>query len=59
MTFDGEMKDPSGRLRAGFSTETTLNRKEFGINWNKALDQGGFLLSDDVNVEIHLSTKKQ
>lgn len=59
VTFDGEMKDPWGNLRAGFSTETTLDRKEFGINWNKALDQGGFLLSDDVNVEIHLSTKKQ
>lgn len=59
VTFDGEMKDPWGNLRAGFSTETTVNRKEFGINWNKALDQGGFLLSDDVEVEIHLSTRKQ
>jgi polyisoprenoid-binding protein YceI len=58
VTFDGEMKDPWGNLRAGFSTETTVNRKEFGINWNKALDQGGFLLSDDVEVEIHLSTRK-
>ncbi len=59
VTFDGEMKDPAGKLRAGFSTETKLDRKEFGINWNKALDQGGFLLSDEVDVEIHLSTRKQ
>jgi len=59
VVFDGEMKDPWGNLRAGFSTETTVDRKEYGINWNKALDQGGFLLSDDVDVEIHLSTKKQ
>lgn len=59
VTFDGEMTDPWGNLRAGFSTETTLDRKDFGVNWNRALDQGGFLLSDEVAVEIHLSTKKQ
>ncbi|MGE0639009.1 MAG: YceI family protein [Thermoanaerobaculia bacterium] len=59
VTFGGEMKDPGGRTRAGFSTEITLNRKEFGINWNKALDNGGYLLADEVKAEISLEVKAE
>ena len=44
--------------RAGFALHTTLNRKDFGINWNKALDNGGVLLGDDVEVSINLETVK-
>lgn len=58
VTFLGFAKDPWGVERAGFELETTLNRKDFGINWNKALDQGGYLLSDDVKVSISVETKK-
>lgn len=58
VTLDGEMKDPGGNLRVGFSTSTTLDRKEFGINWNRALDTGGFLLADEVKAEISLELKK-
>lgn len=54
VSFLGEAKDPWGNLKAGFATSTVLDRKEFGINWNKALDQGGFILGDDVKVEISL-----
>lgn len=56
--FAGEMKDPWGGTRAGFSTSTTLDRKEFNILWNKALDQGGWMLSDEVEIEIELETVK-
>jgi polyisoprenoid-binding protein YceI len=52
-------KDPWGNTRAGFTIKTTLNRKDYGINWNKALDEGGFLLSDDVDVTINLEAVKQ
>lgn len=52
-------KDPWGNTRAGFSIKTTLNRKDYGINWNKALDEGGYLLSDDVDVTINLEAVKQ
>ena len=54
VTFLGEAKDPWGNLKGGFSLSTVLNRKDFGINWNKALDQGGFILGDEVKVEINL-----
>lgn len=54
VSFLGEMKDPRGKSKVGFETATRLNRKEYGINWNRALDQGGFLLADEVDVEIGL-----
>ena len=50
----GDIKDPWGNDRAGFSVKTTLNRKDYGIVWNKALDQGGMMLGDDVDVDIQI-----
>ncbi|MBK5258384.1 MAG: YceI family protein [Thermoanaerobaculia bacterium] len=52
VVFLGFGKDPWGNERAGFEIETTLNRKDYGVNWNKALDQGGFLLGDDVKITL-------
>ena len=52
----GTTKDPWGNVRAGFATALTLNRKDYGINWNKALDNGGYLLADDVAIAINLET---
>jgi len=59
VTFLGRMKDPRGNEIASFELETKLNRKDFGMTWNRALDAGGFMLSDDVDVQISLETKKQ
>jgi polyisoprenoid-binding protein YceI len=59
VTFNGFAKDPWGGERAGFELATTLNRKDYGIVWNKALDAGGMLLSDDVRIEISLEAVKQ
>ena len=56
--FNGFGKDPWGNERAGFSLTTIVNRKDFGINWNKALDNGGFLLSDDVTINVNLEAQK-
>jgi polyisoprenoid-binding protein YceI len=57
VSYLGTAKDPWGGTRAGFETSTTLNRKDFGIVWNKALDNGGVMLGDDVKVDINLETK--
>jgi polyisoprenoid-binding protein YceI len=48
----GEAKDPWGNLRAGFETEITINRKDYGLLWNAALETGGFLVGDEVKVSV-------
>jgi polyisoprenoid-binding protein YceI len=58
VTFLGEGKDPWGNEKMGFETSTTLNRKEYGINWNKTLDQGGVLVGDEVRVQISIEADK-
>lgn len=57
--FTGIVRDPGGNERAGFSTSFTLNRKDYGIVWNRSLDEGGVLLGDDVDVTIDLETVKK
>ena len=52
--FTGLGKDPSGNNRAGFSATAKINRKDFGINWNKALDTGGVILGDDVEIQLEI-----
>jgi polyisoprenoid-binding protein YceI len=54
--FGGIGKDPWGNTKAGFTISGKLNRKDFGLNWNAALETGGVLVSDDVkiNSEIQL-----
>lgn len=44
--------DPWGNTRAGFSVKTKINRKEFGLTWNQALETGGVLVGEDVKIEI-------
>ncbi len=56
--FLGFVKDPRGNQRAGFTAHTTLNRKDYGINWNRALDAGGTLLSDDVDITVNIEAAK-
>ena len=46
------IKDPSGKLRIGASASTKLNRKDFGISFNKTLDNGGAMVGDDVGITI-------
>ncbi len=59
VTFAGTAKDPWGNERAGFSVQMTLNRKDYGIIWNKTLDTGGTLLGEDVAVTIELEAVKK
>jgi polyisoprenoid-binding protein YceI len=57
-TFNGSAKDPFGNLRVGFEGQTTVNRKDWGLTWNAALETGGFLVSDKVKLEFDISAIK-
>ncbi|MGK2857783.1 MAG: YceI family protein [Thermoanaerobaculia bacterium] len=57
--FGGFMKDPWGNDKAGFTMDFKVNRKDFGINWNKALDQGGVVLGEDVKISLSLELNKK
>ena len=59
VTYLGTMKDGRGNEHAGFELNTKLNRKDYGINWNRSLDNGGLMLSDEVEVTIDLETVKK
>jgi polyisoprenoid-binding protein YceI len=58
LTFNGSAKDPFGNLRAGFEGTATLNRKDWGLTWNAALETGGFLVSDKIKLEFDVSAVK-
>jgi polyisoprenoid-binding protein YceI len=51
-SFNGEGKDPWGSRRLSFSAETKVNRHDFDLTWNQALETGGFILGDDVKLDI-------
>lgn len=53
-----EVKDAQGRIKRGLSAATTVNRKEFRIVWNEALDSGGFALADDVVISLDIEIIK-
>lgn len=57
-TFNGSAKDPYGNLRAGFEGAATINRKDWGLTWNAALETGGFLVSDKIKLEFDVSGVK-
>jgi polyisoprenoid-binding protein YceI len=56
--FNGATKDPWGNTRAGFSAEGKLNRKDFGMIWNKTLDSGGLVVSDEVQIRLEIECIK-
>ena len=57
-TFEGAAKDPFGNLRAGFEGSVAINRKDWGVSWNAALEGGGVLVSDKVTLEFEVSAVK-
>jgi len=50
-----EGKDPWGNLRTGASATTRIKRSEFGLTWNAALETGGFLVGDELKIELEIS----
>jgi polyisoprenoid-binding protein YceI len=58
-TLSGPVVDPFGNTRIGIETGATLNRQDYGINWNKTLDNGGLLVGNEVKAEINAEAVKQ
>lgn len=56
--FGGINVDPWGNTKAGFSFEGKINRKDFGLNWNAALETGGVMVSDEVKIAGELQYVK-
>jgi len=54
VTFVGKAKSPWGTVSAGFSGQTTINRKDWGLTWNQALETGGVLVGDEIAIDIEL-----
>jgi polyisoprenoid-binding protein YceI len=59
VTNEGRVIDPWGNDRIGYSATTTINRKDFGLEWNMALEAGGVLVGDDVKITIETELVKQ
>lgn len=51
-SFSEAAKDPWGNIRVGLSATTKINRKDFGLTWNAALETGGVLVGDDVTINL-------
>lgn len=59
VVFGGIQKDPWGNTKAGFKVKGAINRKEYGLKWNAALETGGVVVSEEVNIECHIELAKQ
>ena len=53
-TFEGRVADPWGGTRVGYAAHTTINRKDFGLAWNAALETGGVVVGDEVRIELNV-----
>ena len=56
--FTGSAQDPFGNVRIGFEGETTINRKDWGLTWNAALETGGVLVSEKIKLDFDVSAIK-
>jgi polyisoprenoid-binding protein YceI len=52
-------KDPWGGTRIGVSATTKINRKDFGLTWNAALETGGLMVGEDISITLDLQFVKQ
>ncbi|PLX77481.1 MAG: hypothetical protein C0615_05215 [Desulfuromonas sp.] len=58
-SYRGENTDPWGNVRSGFAASTTINRHDYGLSWNKALETGGFVVGDDVTIDLEIQGIRQ
>ncbi|WP_040208726.1 YceI family protein [Neobacillus jeddahensis] len=58
VTFEGQGKDPWGNEKVGFSAQGTLNRSDYGLVWNAALETGGVLVGDKVKINLQIQAAK-
>ncbi|MDH4067238.1 MAG: YceI family protein [Acidobacteriota bacterium] len=58
-TFEGRGTDPWGKQRAGFTARTDIDRREWGLRWNQALETGGVLVANRVTIEIEAQAEER
>jgi polyisoprenoid-binding protein YceI len=58
-TFEGRARDPWGNSRFGYTAKGKINRTDFGLNWNQALEAGGVLVSEEVKISVEASFIRQ
>ena len=58
VVYSGQAKDPMGNMHAGFSAYTTINRKDWGLTWNMALETGGLLVGDQIKIALEIEALK-
>lgn len=58
VVYSGQGKDPYGNVHAGFSASATINRKDWGLTWNMALETGGLLVGEDVKIALEVEAVK-
>ncbi len=58
LEFEGVSADPWGGTRAGFTAETEINRKDWGLEWNVALEAGGVLVGEKVKIQLEIEAVK-
>jgi len=58
-TFNGRGTSPWGQEVAGYSATTTINRKDYGLGWNAALEGGGVLVGDEVTISLEVEASRQ
>ncbi|MGE3959742.1 MAG: YceI family protein [Vicinamibacterales bacterium] len=56
VAYLGSGRDPWGNHKLAFEAETTVDRKDYGLNWNAALETGGFLVGDEVKIGLQIET---
>lgn len=56
--FEGETKDPWGGQRLGFSANGKIDRREFGLTWNQALEAGGVVVGNDIKINLEVQAVK-
>lgn len=56
--YGGQVRDPWGGIRFGLVAQTSINRKEFGLNWNSLIESGGAVVSDKVKITLHIEATR-
>ena len=56
--YNGQGKNPWGMTVAGFSAKTSINRKDYGLNWNQVLEAGGVLVGENIDIELEVEALK-
>jgi polyisoprenoid-binding protein YceI len=57
--YSGQGKNPYGKTVAGFTAQGKINRKDYDLNWNVALETGGWLVSDDIKISLEVEAVKE